>query len=442
MIVASSKPQPGKSLAETHPDVAAQADGWDPTTVKAGSHKKLAWKCNLGHRWEAHVSDRSNGNGCAICSGRAVLPGYNDLATVNPELATQADGWDPTTVTSRSNKKVAWKCHLGHKWQTQIAARSNGNGCAICSGRAVLPGYNDLATVNPELATQADGWDPTTVTSGSKKKMRWKCHLGHTWESEVHRRSSGADCPVCSGRNVLTGFNDLATVNPELSAQADGWDPTTVTVGSEKKVGWVCSFGHRWNAPVKNRTNGSSCPICSGSLVLYGYNDLATVNPELATQADGWDPTTVTVGSSKRLSWVCSLGHKWITTPNNRASGNNCPSCANHGYDPNRPGYFYLIEHLDLELFQIGITNSPKSRIRDHERRGWVVIELRGPMDGHLTRQLEISSLFALKSRGAIFGSKSSLEKFSGYSEAWTKPSLKVTSIKQILDWVYEDERN
>ena len=175
-------------------------------------------------------------------------------------------------------------------------------------------------------------------------------------------------------------------------------------------------------------------------MVLYGFNDLATVNPELSAQADGWDPTTVTVGSTKKLSWVCSLGHKWIATPNNRASGNNCPSCANHGYDPNRPGYFYLIEHLDLELFQIGITNSPKNRIRDHERRGWVVIELRGPMDGHLTRQLEISSLFALKSRGAIFGSKSSLEKFSGYSEAWTKPSLKVTSIKQILDWVYEDE--
>jgi hypothetical protein len=30
--------------------------------------------------------------------------------------------------------------------------------------------------------------------------------------------------------------------------------------------------------------------------------------------------------------------------------------------------------------------------------------------------------------------------KFDGYSEAWTKKSLNVTSIKQILEWVYEDE--
>ena len=33
MIVTSSKPKPGKFLAETHPELAAQADGWDPTTA-------------------------------------------------------------------------------------------------------------------------------------------------------------------------------------------------------------------------------------------------------------------------------------------------------------------------------------------------------------------------------------------------------------------------
>jgi len=29
-----------------------------------------------------------------------------------------------------------------------------------------------------------------------------------------------------------------------------------------------------------------------------------------------------------------------------------------------------------------------------------------------------------------------------GYTEAWTKKSLNVTSIKQILGWVYEDGLN
>ena len=29
------------SLAETHPEIAAQADGWDPTTLTFGSGKKV-----------------------------------------------------------------------------------------------------------------------------------------------------------------------------------------------------------------------------------------------------------------------------------------------------------------------------------------------------------------------------------------------------------------
>jgi hypothetical protein len=91
-------------------------------------------------------------------------------------------------------------------------------------------------------------------------------------------------------------------------------------------------------------------------------------------------------------------------------------------------------------MFQIGITNFPEDRLGSHKRRGWDIIELRGPMDGHLTKKLETNCLHALKKRGAIFGRKSGVEKFDGYSEAWTKASLSVTSIKQILDWVYEDE--
>jgi hypothetical protein len=50
--------------------------------------------------------------------------------------------------------------------------------------------------------------------------------------------------------------------------------------------------------------------------------------------------------------------------------------------------------------------------------------------------------LQALEKRGAVLGHKAQIKKFDGYSEAWTKASLKVTSIKQLLDWVYEDESN
>ena len=104
------------SIAETHPKLAKEADGWDPATVTSGSGKKMPWKCELAHQWVAQVASRVYGRGCPICSNQKVLVGYNDLATTNPELAKEADGWDPATLIAGSGKKVEWKCGLSHRW--------------------------------------------------------------------------------------------------------------------------------------------------------------------------------------------------------------------------------------------------------------------------------------------------------------------------------------
>jgi hypothetical protein len=91
-------------------------------------------------------------------------------------------------------------------------------------------------------------------------------------------------------------------------------------------------------------------------------------------------------------------------------------------------------------MYQVCITNVPVGRLGDYQRRGWEVIELRGPMDGYLPQKLETDCLHALEKRGAALGHKAGIDKFDGYPKAWTKESLNVTSIRQILTWVYEDE--
>ena len=431
-------------LATTHPEIAAQADGWDPTTVVAGTTKKRDWKCGFNHKWSTSVATRAlAGNGCPICSNQKVLAGFNDLKTTHPEIAAQADGWDPTTKTAGStNKKVGWRCELGHKWKTVVSHRTASQGCPYCSSRpAALAGFNDLATVNPKLALEADGWNPNSVTISSGKRLGWKCKLGHKWEATIAGRSSGGGCPYCGNYTVLAGFNDLATTHAELAEQANGWDPKTVIAGTPRKRSWKGTCGHEWAASVASRAhNKSGCPVCQNLKLLVGFNDLATKRPDLAEQAFGWDPKTVIAGAAFKKRWKCKNGHDWVATVDKRMSGRGCPSCAKSGFDPNQPGFLYFIDHFDLHMFQIGITNFPDDRLGDHKRRGWEVIELRGPMDGQLTRQLETNCLHALEKRGAILGHKAGIEKFDGYSEAWTKKSLNVTSIKQILDWVYEDE--
>ena len=71
----------------------------------------------------------------------------------------------------------------GHKYKASLKLRCvRGQGCPFCSGNKVLTGFNDLKTRFPLIALQADGWDPTTVASGSGKQFKWVCELGRSFE--------------------------------------------------------------------------------------------------------------------------------------------------------------------------------------------------------------------------------------------------------------------
>ena len=376
-------------LATTHPDLAQEAFGWDPSKVSKGTHKKFQWLCERGHLFIAGVANRTgfSKTGCPVCVGKTVLAGFNDLATTHPELAKEAFGWDPTTVSTSSGKKVKWQCKFGHLWSAVIASRSSGRGCPVCAGQAVLSGFNDLATTHPDLAEEAFGWDPTTVIAGSHVKLKWVCAVAHEWQASPHSRTgfNKTGCPVCAGKAVLAGFNDLATTHPDLAEEAFGWDPTTVNAGSNPKVEWICELDHRWRASPNSRTgkNKSGCPICANKEVLIGYNDLATANPLLAAEAFEWDPTTVTRSSSKKRKWICQFGHTWNSSVADRSVGSGCPTCSKGGFDPNKPAWFYFIEHFEWNMYQIGITTNPELRLKSHQRIGWSIVELRGPLDGH-----------------------------------------------------------
>ena len=427
-------------FATTDPVVAAEAWGWDPSTVTRGSGFLGTWKCANGHIWQTPVWARTGkGRGCAVCKNQRLLVGFNDLATVSPELAAEAHGWDPSTEMAGSKHKVDWICSQGHIYAATITNRSRGKGCPTCSGRRVLVGYNDLATLRPDIASEAHGWDPTTVTVSSAKTCAWICSLGHIHTSAVYSRQKNG-CPVCAGKQVVPGFNDLASANPELAAEAHGWDPTTRTKYSPRKVQWKCPLGHIYSAAINNRSGGKSCGYCAGQQVLIGFNDFASQVPHLAHEADGWDPSTVTKSSGIKQQWKCDLGHRWRAAVSDRFHGQGCPSCAKTGFDPNKDGYIYFLDHDYWYMFQIGISNQPEKRLHDHELLGWRVLEVRGPMEGHLANDLETAMLRALKKRGAVFANKESGKRFDGWSEAWLSASLHVSSISEILDFVYEDD--
>ena len=207
---------------------------------------------------------------------------------------------------------------------------------------------NSLKLTHPQLAkewhkTKNGDLKPEYFTVGSNHKVWWQCskNQNHEWEARISQRTKGG-CPICSNRKVLPGENDLETLYPQLAKE---WHPTkngdlkpsSFAPKSGKKVWWQCSKNqnHEWEAIIKNRANGTACPVCSGNKVLPGENDLETLCPQLAKE---WHPTKngnlksseVRPYSNKKVWWQCSKNqkHEWKTSVNSRTSnGTGCPHC-------------------------------------------------------------------------------------------------------------------
>ena len=322
-----------------------------PDSVTYGSRRKIWWICDMGHRWQSSPSVRTEkGSGCPYCAGKKVAPGL-DFASLYPYEASQ---WhpnkngkaNPCDVLPGSHKTAWWICGQGHEWKAAVRSRARGDGCPVCAGRTVVQGINDLQTTAPILAKQwhpARNGDlkPTQVTGGTGRKVWWICDRGHEWQATINSRVEGNDCPVCAGKVVIPGENDLESYDPELARQ---WCaerngnllPNQVSVYSNRQVWWRCERGHEWKNRVSARTfHLEGCPYCNGKRVLAGFNDLATLEPLVAKQ---WHPTLnaplepemVMSGCRKKVWWRCAEGHEWKAVIYSRTGAQKCgcPICA------------------------------------------------------------------------------------------------------------------
>ena len=199
-------------LASQKPDLAAEWSDRNapllPTQVTVFANRKAWWKCReCGNEWETLITTRSDGSKCPYCSGYILLKGFNDFATKYPQLAEEWSDRNlpltPDTVNDKSRKNVWWKCRTcGYEWKSVIYSRANGSMCPVCAERAVLTGYNDLATTDTHLISEWDfdkntSFSPEHISRHSMYGVWWKCPLNHSYKARISDRVSGMGCKVC-----------------------------------------------------------------------------------------------------------------------------------------------------------------------------------------------------------------------------------------------------
>jgi len=179
---------------------------------------------------------------------------------------------------------------------------------------------------------------PYDVSYGSDIKVWWICKNNHEYISKISSRSMGKGCPYCVGKRISED-NNLLKNRPDLCEE---WDyaknkllPQDVTVYSNKKVWWTCRNKHSYDCVIANRSKlNRACPYCAGRKATI-ENCLETKSPILCGEWDYFKnkcvtPKNVVSNTIKKVWWICSLGHEWKESVNNRYNHpeSGCPFCS------------------------------------------------------------------------------------------------------------------
>lgn len=277
---------------------------------------------------------------------------YNQLTTqdfIKRAKAIHSDTYDYSeTEYINMNTKVKIKCKK-HSVFEQIAGNHINTkinaGCPYCTGKAVFQGENDLLSQAPEIAqyfnNEMNQCSSDEIFVKSNKKYWWNCDngLNHKYQMKpINKVCKNQGCPICSGHQLLRGFNDLQTKRPDVASE---WDyeanenlPSDYTYGSGYKAWWKCNkCGESYQSPINVHIQGHKCPYCSGQMVLSGKNDLRTLFPDIAVEYSNDNELPVNqilAHTHKKVKWICSnCNQEYFASPHHRTSADKtgCPYC-------------------------------------------------------------------------------------------------------------------
>lgn len=190
-----------------------------------------------------------------------LVVGENDLATVAPKVAamlSEKDKHFAFEVTAGSKRKLVFVCpNCGQEFEATIQnvvrfVNHNLTGCPVCAGKKIVPGVNDLASKYPEIAAMWSGKNKLSaseVAVKSNKKVFFKCRdCGKEFETKIEHvvyavENGTTGCPVCNGRKVVPGINDLASRYPKVAAMWSNKNEKSaleVTAKTDKKAIFKC----------------------------------------------------------------------------------------------------------------------------------------------------------------------------------------------------------
>lgn len=173
--------------------------------------------------------------------------------------------------------------------------KSGHTGCEYCAGENRGLGHMDTIESIKEKIYEKYGNEYELMDTeyfGHEHKMNFIHHLkdgrNHPFYSTVDRVMADVECAVCCGMQIAKGFNDIATLDPEIASWFANKEETYIYGRhSNKKIDFNCpTCGH----PLKKNLNQVSkdrdlrCPVCKDGISYpnkFIYNCMLQIKEEL-----------------------------------------------------------------------------------------------------------------------------------------------------------------
>lgn len=273
---------------------------------------------------------------------------------------------EPLGTLEYESSKVPILCRClvcNHTLSQSLNSIRNGNGCAYCSKKRVLPEEASNLMI-------LQGVKPLEPYKTSNRP--WKC-ICLTCNREVSPtygsvQQGGSACAYCAGKKI--DLQDASRLMHTLKLL-----PLEPFPGSAKPWKSQCLVCGRKTSPrLANLKNGhKGCLNCAGKFV----------DPEDAVKLmleSNLQPLVPYTGRHTPWTSKCLKCEREVSpTYGSVSRGSGCKFCAEVGIDYTAAGYVYLITHQAMLSHKIGIANSnPRKKYYDrllqHESKGWITV--------------------------------------------------------------------
>lgn len=287
------------------------------------------------------------------------------------QMTAKYGEFDFSTLVFKASKTTV-KCNKCGKENTKPALRHIACTCASCYSNMSQRSNNDtfISTVETKFGKDKFKFDKLNYTNAITKVTLFCTDEGHNdyFEITPNKFLSGKGCPVCNKNEAYSTESFIAKVKENYG---DAFEfPNTKYVNNKTEVTVYCTRGkHEWTVSAQTLLKGKTgCGTCSGKGGRSTERFIELVSP---IHNHKYDYSLVEYTLSENyVDIVCPTHGVFSQQPKAHMAGKGCPSCGEYGYQPSKPGYFYVqkLTNNDKTVYKYGITGDMKRRVNEQSR--------------------------------------------------------------------------